>query len=47
MNPENRVAKVHKRYEQYKNTFKATACEVCGAKHRHLGMSTWPQWFVE
>lgn len=32
MDPENRVAEVHKRYEQYKGTFEATACEVCGVK---------------
>lgn len=40
MDPENRVAEVHKRYEQYKGTFKATACEVCGVK-------TPPSWDVD
>jgi hypothetical protein len=32
MDPENTVAEVHKRYEQYKGAFKATACELCGVK---------------
>lgn len=32
MTPENTVAQVRKRYEEYKGTFKATACEVCGVK---------------
>jgi hypothetical protein len=40
MNPENTVAEVHKRYEQYKGTFKATACEVCGVK-------TPPSWDID
>jgi hypothetical protein len=40
MNPENTVAEVRKRYEQYKGTFKATACEVCG-------MKTPPSWDLD
>jgi hypothetical protein len=32
MTPGNTVAEVRKRYEEYKGTFKATACEVCGVK---------------
>ena len=40
MNPENTVAEVHKRYEQYKGNFKVTACEVCGVK-------TPPSWDID
>jgi len=40
MNPENTVAEVRKRHEQYKGTFKSTACEVCGVK-------TPPSWDVD
>ncbi len=32
MGPENTVAEVRKRYEQYKGNFKATACPACGVK---------------
>lgn len=32
LGPENTVAEIRKRYEQYKGTFKATACSVCGVK---------------
>jgi len=32
MPPENRVAEVLKRYEQYKGNFKAKECKVCGAR---------------
>src|SRR6202041_3382795 len=40
MGPENTVAEIRKRYEQYKGNFKATACAVCGVK-------TPPSWDVD
>ena len=40
LGPGNTVAEIRKRYEQYKGTFKATACSVCGVK-------TPPSWDVD
>ncbi len=40
MAPENSIAEIRKRYEQYKGNFKATACSVCGVK-------TPPAWDVD
>jgi hypothetical protein len=40
MGPGNTVAEVRRRYEQYKGNFKASACEVCGAK-------TPPSWDID
>ncbi|HEY4904039.1 MAG TPA: DUF5677 domain-containing protein [Candidatus Sulfotelmatobacter sp.] len=40
LGPENTVAEVRKRYEQYKGSFKATACPACGVK-------TPPSWDVD
>ena len=40
MEPGNTVSEIRQRYEQYKGTFKATTCEVCGAR-------TPPSWDVD
>ena len=40
MGPENTVAEIRKRYEQYRGNFKATACAVCGLK-------TPPSWDID
>jgi hypothetical protein len=40
MGPENAVAEIRKRYEQYKGPFKATSCAVCGVK-------TPPSWDID
>lgn len=40
LGPENTVAEVRRRYEQYKGNFKTTACQACGVK-------TPPSWDVD
>jgi hypothetical protein len=40
LGPNNTVAETRKRFDKYKGTFKATACEVCGVK-------TPPSWDVD
>lgn len=47
MAPENSIAEIRKRYEQYKGNFKATACSVCGVKTPPLGTWTSSPWFNE
>ncbi len=44
LGPENTVAEVRKRYQQYKGSFKATACPACGVKPHPRGTLTSSRW---